>query len=213
MVALTGIYVVATIFISVFNYRTAKATKEQITEIKRQYETENRPYITTEFVYLRRAFYVLRFTNHGKRIATHVKILFDQAFLDSILEPSFRGMLENQKGRECIIGIEKQHELFIGSNKYTNNPHKIPISGQVVYSDGDNNYTNEFCIDAGKYSTFFSINTDTDDILAALKSQTEQLKKIGNILESVSLLSNVSANIQNPETESDEPESQEGIPE
>ena len=44
MVALTGIYVVATIFISVFNYRTAKATKEQITEIKRQYETENRPY-------------------------------------------------------------------------------------------------------------------------------------------------------------------------
>jgi hypothetical protein len=69
MVIITGVYVFATIFICVFNYRSAKATREQVAEAKRQFEEINRAYITYEFLYEKRSFYGIRFTNHGKRVA------------------------------------------------------------------------------------------------------------------------------------------------
>lgn len=42
MVGITGIYVIATIFICVFNARSDKATREQIVESKRQFEETKR---------------------------------------------------------------------------------------------------------------------------------------------------------------------------
>ncbi len=51
MVALTAVYVVATILICYFNYRSANASREQAAEMRRQYDAENRPYITTELIY------------------------------------------------------------------------------------------------------------------------------------------------------------------
>lgn len=42
MVGITGIYVIATIFICVFNARSDKATREQIAESKRQFEETKR---------------------------------------------------------------------------------------------------------------------------------------------------------------------------
>ena len=35
MIAITAVYVIATIFICIFNYRSAKATREQLAESKR----------------------------------------------------------------------------------------------------------------------------------------------------------------------------------
>ena len=88
MVLLTAIYVIATILICYFNYGATKVSREQAAEMRRQYEEENRPYITVELIYERKAFYGLRFFNHGKRLANHVKIQLDQAFVDSLKEPS-----------------------------------------------------------------------------------------------------------------------------
>ena len=42
MVGITGIYVVATIFICIFNAKSAKETHEQVTESKRQFEESKR---------------------------------------------------------------------------------------------------------------------------------------------------------------------------
>lgn len=42
MVGITGIYVVATIFICIFNAKSAKATHEQVAESKRQFEESKR---------------------------------------------------------------------------------------------------------------------------------------------------------------------------
>ena len=63
MVVLTAIYVLATILICYFNYRSTKASREQAAEMRRQYEEENRPYITVELIYERKAIYGLRFSN------------------------------------------------------------------------------------------------------------------------------------------------------
>lgn len=46
MIAITAVYVIATIFICIFNYRSAKATREQLAESKRQFEENNRAFVT-----------------------------------------------------------------------------------------------------------------------------------------------------------------------
>ena len=62
MVVLTAIYVLATILICYYNYGATKASRDQAAEMRRQYEEDNRPYITVELIYERKAFYGLRFS-------------------------------------------------------------------------------------------------------------------------------------------------------
>lgn len=178
MVVLTAVYVGATILICYFNYRSEKASREQTAEMKRQYNLENRPYITTELIYEKRAFYGLRVTNHGKRIAKHVSIQLGQDFLNSITEPSFRSTLENQKGRECIIGIGQHYDLYFGTNKFHKNQNKTALSGRVVYSDGNETYIDDIHIDFEIYATFFSVNSYSEDLLKEIKVQTKELERI-----------------------------------
>ena len=165
MVVLTAIYVLATILICYYNYGATKASRDQAAEMRRQYEEDNRPYITVELIYERKVFYGLRFSNHGKRLANHVRIQLDQTFLDSLKEPSFSEMLKRANGKECIIGIGQHYDLYFGSNKFRENTDKYPLSGQVVYQDGERTYKEAFNIDFDSYATFFSVDCDFDDFL------------------------------------------------
>ncbi len=183
MVVLTGIYVLATIFICLFNYGSAKASKDQLAEMRRQFDEENRPYITVELIYERRTFYGLRFSNHGKKVANHVRIELDQAFLDSVTEPSFKQALDKTKGKECIIGIGQHYDLFFGSNEFRKSNNKVALSGNVVYNDGKLTYTEPFSVDFDSYATIYSVNTDADDMLKELKAQTRELKGIKDALK------------------------------
>lgn len=182
MVTLTAVYVIATIFICYFNYCSTKASREQTAEMKHQYDMENRPYITIELIYERKAFFGLRFSNHGKRIANHVKIQLEQDFLDSIIEPDFRSLLEKEKGRECIIGIGQHYDLYFGTNKFRDNPSKYAVSGSITYTDEKKSYNNDFSIDFEKYAAFFSVNSDFDDFMKEVKTQSKELKQINAAL-------------------------------
>lgn len=74
MIVITAVYVIATIFICIANFKSAKATREQVAEARRQYEEEHRAFISYELIYEHRIWYGLRFTNHGKRVATNVQL-------------------------------------------------------------------------------------------------------------------------------------------
>ena len=116
MVIITGIYVVATVFICWANFKSANASKEQLKEMQKQYAETNRPLIEIEFHYSRRTWYLARFVNHGNLTAQHVRINLNQSFIDSLPEESFRNELKRIMGRECIIGVGQHYDLFIGSN-------------------------------------------------------------------------------------------------
>lgn len=185
MVIITGVYVFATIFICVFNYRSAKATREQVAEAKRQYEEVNRAYITYEFLYEKRAFYGIRFTNHGKRIANHIQIQLNQDFIDSITEPSFSMALNRLKGKECVLGIGQSYDVYYGKNGFLKNPHKVPLEGQLVYEDDKGSYCDPFSIDIEHYATVFSVNSETEDLVDTIKNQTKELERIKQELKRI----------------------------
>ncbi|MFR8003245.1 MAG: hypothetical protein ACLU62_10050 [Hydrogeniiclostridium sp.] len=90
MVIITGIYVIATIFICWANIKSAQASKAQLNEMQRQYAEENRPLVEVEFHYIKRTWYVLRFVNHGNKTAQQVKIHLESAFVNSLPEESIR---------------------------------------------------------------------------------------------------------------------------
>ena len=165
MVILTSIYVIATIVICWTNIRSTKTMQEQLVEIKNQYEAEYRPYIEVELIYEKRAFYGLRFVNHGRKIANHVSIELSQDFLNHLSNSeSFKSRLEAQRNRRCIIGVGQHYDLFFGSNECRHKCKDLTIDGKVTYDNGNKNYEDKFLIDFSNYATFFTLASDIEEL-------------------------------------------------
>ena len=192
MVIITFIYVVATIFICWTNFNSAKASKEELNEIKRQYAEDNRPRIEVEFCYERRTWYIVRFVNHGKLTAQHVKIELDEEFINSLPDQAIRDVLLMQKFKESIIGVEQHYDLYIASNALKGYPNMKPVTGKLTYQDGNRSYESDIYIDMENYATFFSSSYD-DPVVNELKYIK---KEIEGIKSAVSAL-DVSAKVDN----------------
>ena len=183
MVFVTIIYVVATIFISWANIKSADASKKQLLEMQRQYEEMNRPLIEVEFQYIRRTWYIVRFVNNGRNTAQRVKINLDPDFVNSLPEANIIFELNKLKGKECIIGVGQHYDLFIGSNALRGNPNMHPVTGTVEYRSEDRVYTTDIYIDLEHYMTFYSTKTDEEDMLKYIKQISAELKNINGVLE------------------------------
>lgn len=182
MVGITIVYVIATLFICLANMKSAKATREQLAETRRQFEEQNRPDIEVEFHYVRKAFYCLSFINRGKHNADHVTISFDKGFIESLENDNYKELLRKQEGKECVLGAGRHYDVFFGSNKYLQIPNKVPATGSICYQSNGKCYQDTFSIDLENYMTFFSVNTDHDDLVKKLNEQNQELKKIREIL-------------------------------
>ena len=175
MIIITLVYVIATIFICMANIKSAKASKEELDEIKRQYNDENRPRIEVEFCYEQRVWYIVRFVNHGKQTAQNVKIVFDEEFINSLPEQVFRDTLQKQKEKECIIGVEQHYDLYIGSNELRGNENMKPVTGKLTYRDEKGTYESDIYIDIENYATFFS-STSEDPMVKELKNIKKEIE-------------------------------------
>lgn len=178
MVAITAVYVVATIFICWANIRSAKTTREQVAESKRQFDEENRAYITYAFIYEKKAFYGLRFTNHGKRVAKKVKISFSTDFIQSLDEPKFADWLSKTTMNECILGVDQSIDIYFGGNEFSANMNKLPIEGKIIYEDDLGKYVEPFMIDFNNYPPIFTVDSELEDIRKEMKKQTQELQKL-----------------------------------
>ena len=176
---ITAVYVVATVFICWANIQSANASKAQLKEMQRQFRSINRPIISVEIVHLRRMFWVLRFTNYGAQTAFNAKIIIDSEFIESLSEPEYKEIVKDNNGKIKTIGINQSYDLFIGANSFRNRDAHVPIKGIIHYWGIDNSeYKEDFIIETQNYATFFTVNTDNDDLMEKLKEQNEELKNI-----------------------------------
>lgn len=178
MVGITVVYVVATIFICVANWKSANASKKQLAEMQEQYEADNRAYIEVELIYEKRSFFGLRFVNHGKKTAQHVEIQIDPAFIDSLHERNFAELLRQQTGKECIIGVGQHYDLFFGTSKYRDLPDKVAATGQVHYQSNGKEFSCDFHVDLDNYAAFFSVTSEQEDMLNRIEKHTQELAQI-----------------------------------
>lgn len=183
MVGITAVYVIATIFICRANIKASEAAKEQLEEMRKQYEADNRPIIETEVVFQNRVFCALRFVNNGKHTAQHVKVELSKEFIDSLPNGSIKNILEKDKNKECIIGVGQHHDIFIGDSSLKTRHDLKPIQGVVLYESSGIKYSSEIYVDLENYMTFLSTDTDEEKLREAIKENTKALKEIRNALK------------------------------
>lgn len=183
MVWITVVYVIATCFICYFNYQAAKASRDQLAEMKKQYAEENRANIEVEFIYERRAWYIIRFINHGKMTARNVNIQLSQEFIESLPREDIRSLLSKQKDKKCIIGVGQHFDLCIGGNELRGNPNVVPATGAITYQSNGETYSSDIYVDLGNYMTFFSWDTEHEDLMKILKDGTRELKRISAAID------------------------------
>ena len=179
-VIVTAIYTLTTIAILLANRKAAKAAKEQVLEMQRQFVENCRARIEVEVIFERRCFYGLRFVNNGMLTAQNVRISFEQSFIDSIEESNFAENLAKQKDKTCIIGTDQHYDIFIGTSKYRQNPNKVPAQGTVYYNSNGTEYNTVIYVDMENYATFYSITSEEEDIRNETKAQTSALINIDN---------------------------------
>lgn len=172
------------LLLAYFNYQTIKLSTAQLEETRRQFEESKRANIEVEIFYENRTLFGIRLVNQGNSIATDVTVDFDNEFLNSLNEQQFKDMLSKNKNKSCIIGVDKHHDFYIGSNELLNNPNKKPIQGIVKYISNNKEYANEFFIDIQNYVTFFSIS-NKDDKLEQIKEINKSLKGINTSLKNI----------------------------
>lgn len=185
MVIITGIYVIATALICLANFKSANASKEQLKEMQKQYAEMSRPQIEIEFHYIKKAWYIARFVNHGNQTAQHVRINIDQCFIDSLSEEPIKNELKRIKGKECIIGVGQHYDLFVGSNKLRGNSNMKPLTGSIEYEAQGQIYKSDMFVDLEHYMTFFSTTTDEEELLNSLKTISNELKDINRSISSL----------------------------
>ena len=179
----TIVYVAATIIICWANYQSAKASREQLDEMKKQYEDENRPRIETEYIFVKRSIYGLRFVNHGKETAQNVTIELSEDFINSLGKTSFSVLLKKQKGKKCVIGIQQHHDIFFAGPDYLHLKGKVPITGTIRYNSHRGvTYEEKFNIDAEHYTTFYSASSNEEKVLEQLKKQSLELESISKAI-------------------------------
>lgn len=178
MVWITVVYVIATCAICWANIRSAKATRDQLAESKRQYDEENRAYITYAFIYEKRAFYGLRFTNHGNRVARKVRIALRNDFIQSLTSPQFKDQLGRISKNECVLGLNQSIDIFFGGSEFRENTNKLPIEGDVIYSDDLGEYSEHFVIDFNSYPPIFTVDSEIEDVRQEMKKQTAEMEKL-----------------------------------
>lgn len=178
MVIITAIYVVATIFICHANIKSAQATREQLAESKRQFDEENRAFVTVTFEMIRGGLAVLCIENHGKRIADNISIRIAQDFLDNMDEDSAKELTKKLSNSSFQLGIGKKLYAFLGSHLDLENLSKVPLNIDITYQDLVGEYTEKTVIDLSQYLWSLMYNSVAEDTKKEIASIAKSLKSI-----------------------------------
>lgn len=91
MIAITAVYVIATIAICIFNFKSAQASQNQIKESQRQFAETNRPHIVVGIRIESNYFMCIYIKNIGNDVADNIEIKFNSDWLNLITVTYFYG--------------------------------------------------------------------------------------------------------------------------
>ncbi len=182
MSLLTLVYVIATIVICIFNYRSAKATRDQVAESQRQFEEANRAYVTVTFELIRSGLIVLHIQNHGKRIAKDVRIKVADTFVNNVQDEHFKESIDKLNHSSFTLGIGQSWYVCIGSHLNLKQIGKELLHIDIQYSDSKCEYSDRADIDLKQYYWSIIYDSPLEDLCQHTKESNEYLKTIATKL-------------------------------
>ncbi len=187
---LTLVYVIATILICIFNYKSAIATKKQTEESRRQYMDSNRPNIIPCFTMVEGQLFCLTFRNIGNECAKRLRIkineewlqCFDKALEQKKLPGDMRRSLKNEFF--IVPNDEIKFVLMIPGDGTTMHKElgkeKIKINLKYSRNDLTEEFNEDFELDLVAMS---GIIIDQSDYIRKMEKQEKALKGISKNIE------------------------------
>ena len=183
MVGITFVYVVATIFICVANYKSARATREQVAEAKRQFEEANRAFVTVTFEVVRGGLLVLQIKNEGHRIADKVNIHLAPKFVENLPDEFAQRHAEMLCKSVFQLGIGQAKYLTLGGNIQLESIASELLSVEISYQDSFAQYHETSEIDCSQYFWELLYESPTDDLYQEIKKLSKSLQSIDKSMQ------------------------------
>lgn len=207
MVIITAIYVVATIFICIFNGKSAKAahdqteaSRQQTKEMIDQYNAVNRPIVTVRFDIIRSGLMCFIIENEGPQPAKDVKVVINQKFIDNISNSDERKMLADLNNATFFLASKQKLTVLLGGNSAFSDIAKEIAKIDISY----NGYTEHTEIDINQYRFLLIYNSPVEDISQHLKKIKENEEKFHkSLLKSMDKPSKIQSVIVHTATEED----------
>lgn len=178
MVAITAVYVIATILICIFNYRSAQATRQQVAESQRQFEESNRAFVTVTFEIIRSGLAVLHIQNHGKRMANNVRIIVSDSFINNVQDQRDKASILRLKESSFTLGIGQSWYICIGSHLQLRQMGTELLHIDIEYSDSKMAYSESVDIDLVQFFWSLIYDSPIEDIYQQAKEINKHLKSI-----------------------------------
>lgn len=176
MVAVTIVYVIATILICRANQQSAKASLKQIEEAKAEFEEMNRAVVTVDLETIRGGLTVLKIINSGKRCATNVKVQINNDFIENLPDELGQECLTKLSKAEFLMGCGQSKYVFVCAKPAFKNAAKKELHIKVEYKDGNNMYSEAIIIDMNQYLWELIYESPLEDIRGEIKGINETLK-------------------------------------
>lgn len=190
MALLTLVYVMATILICVFNYKSAKATKEQTKESYNQFIENNRAHIVPKIVVLEGEILCLAFQNIGHDIALDVVININEKWLQNLGKTKKFSEMANKlriiKSKRLFLTVDQQicYGMCVvgdGTEDY-NKLTKEDLIINISYKSLNNCYSESFSISLDGYN--YIVNQS--DYTRLTKKQIDEMRLTNNELKKIS---------------------------
>jgi len=182
MVAITSVYVIATIFICVANFSSAKATRAQVAEQKRQFDETNRPYVDITIDAYQGSYLGFSFCNTGKKLARNVRVELPQSFIDKIAD-EWSAHINNLTKSNFVLGVGQVYVTRFCrlSEQRTFDAIQIKLS----YSDDVSNYTDEIIFEPAQINWQLIDTTDLAQIRKHMKNVSKHLEHAATQLSEI----------------------------
>lgn len=177
MVIITAIYAITTIIICVFNYKSAKATrdqveisKKQIEEMIKQYNEINRPLVTIRFEVIRSGLLCFIVENKGPQPAHDVTITFNDSFINNLPDEQRKNHLQELKQAKLFLASHQKMIITVDGQPMFSKIAKEKAIVKITYD----NFDELTEIDLNQYGMFLMYNSPLEDISQKIKKICEQ---------------------------------------
>lgn len=171
MIIITTIYVVATIVICISNKRSADAAKEQTSEMIKQYNENNRPYIIVKFEIIRSGLLCFVVENVGSMPAIGLEIDLCREFIDNIPDERMVGRVtEFVESKDIYLAPNQRMYITLGGQGDFNEISNVVAKFIVRYSG---RYKNVYFIDLKQYRYMLTYESPEADIALYVKKMYE----------------------------------------
>ncbi|GAA6310367.1 hypothetical protein [Intestinibacter bartlettii] len=190
-IILTFVYVVATIFICVFNYKSAKAAKDQIIESQKQFKENNIAKIIISFEVISYNVYAFVIRNIGNQYATDINVKVNEDLINRC-EGDLKGALNRLNNSTFVLAPKKDFSLVIFP-VLCETLFQEKCKFNISYFDSERKINETTIIDLSQYSWASNYKTkEYTYYIESVKNQKELIKELKEVNKNIAKL-----NIQN----------------